>query len=194
MLSPAVFFDRDNTLNIDSGYIGDSDSVELFQGVGEGLYRLKNECGFKLIVISNQSGVARGLITHEQVRMVNKRINELLEESNTRIDAFYYCPFHPDFNSAEESSCRKPSPNLVFKAADELNLDLTKSYFVGDMVSDIECGINASLKTILIDYQNDEGKIISLKNRNKTPNFRTDNFLNACDFIVRDFNGENALA
>jgi len=187
MQSAAVFFDRDNTLNIDPGYLGDPDKVELFEGVGEGIYKLKNECGFKIIVVSNQSGISRGLLTHNKVESVNNRINELLKEYNTTIDAFYYCPYHPEFDSPEKTVCRKPSPQMVLKAAEDFNIDLNRSYFVGDSESDIECGINAGLKTILINYENDNEKIISLKKRNKTPNFTTCIFLNACDYIIDDF-------
>jgi D-glycero-D-manno-heptose 1,7-bisphosphate phosphatase len=195
MLNQAVFFDRDNTLNYDPGYLSDPEQVKLFDGVGEGIAKLKNEFNFKIIVISNQSGIARGYFTKNEVDIINNKINSILSQTyNTSIDAFYYCPFHPDFSSEEESKCRKPSPMLVFKAADELKLDLNKSYFVGDAVSDIECGINAGLKTILIDYQNDSGKIISLKKRNKTPNFIARNFFNACDFIITDFIGGKPIA
>lgn len=190
----AVFFDRDNTLNIDPGYLGEPEKVQLFEGVAEGIYKLKKELNFKIIVISNQSGIARGLITHEQVQLVNNKINELLEKKNTEIDKFYYCPFHPDFNRPDKTDCRKPSPKLVLQAAEEFNIDLSRSYFVGDMPSDIECGINAGLKTILISYKNDSEKIISLKKRNKTPNFVTDNFLNVCNFIINDFRGGNQFA
>ena len=194
MQSAAVFFDRDNTLNIDPGYLGEPEKVQLFEGVEEGIYKLKNEFNFRIIVITNQSGITRGLITHEQVQLVNKKINKLLEKYNTKVDSFYYCPFHPDFDPPEKIDCRKPSPKLVFQAAEEFNIDLNRSYFVGDMPSDIECGINAGLKTVLINYKNDSDKIISLKKRNKTPNFITDNFLNVCDFIIDDFRGGNQFA
>lgn len=183
----AVFFDRDNTLNIDSGYLGAPEKVQLFEGVVEGITILKKELNVKIIVISNQSGIGRGLITHEQVQLVNNKINELLE---TEVDRFYYCPFHPDFNQPEKADCLKPSPKLVFQAAEEFN----RSYFVGDMPSDIECGINAGIKTILINYKNNSDKIISLKKRNKTPNFITDNYLNVCDFIIDNFRGGNQFA
>ena len=190
MLNQAVFFDRDNTLNYDPGYLSDPDKVRLFDGVGEGIAKLKNNYNFKIVVVSNQSGIARGYFTEKEVDEVNNRINSILSENfNTSIDAFYYCPFHPDFSGEEESKCRKPSPMLVYKAADELNIDLKSSYFVGDSVSDIECGINAEMKTVLINYKNDMGKIISLKKRNKTPNFIALNFLNACDYIIADFTG-----
>jgi len=194
MPNQAVFFDRDNTLNFDPGYLSDPNLVNLFEGVGEGIAKLRNEFNFKIIVISNQSGIARGYFTESDVIAVNEKINSILKKKyNTKIDAFYFCPFHPDFNSKEESQCRKPSPLLVFKAANDLDIDLTKSYFVGDSISDIECGFNANLKTVLVNYKNDLGKIISLKNRNKTPTFIVQNFLNACNLIIKDFTGGKLL-
>ncbi|NCO31345.1 HAD-IIIA family hydrolase, partial [bacterium] len=142
MSNPAVFFDRDNTLNFDPGYLSDPNLVNLFEGVGEGIAKLRNDFNFKIIVISNQSGISRGYFTESDVLAVNEKINLILKmQFNTEIDAFYFCPFHPDFSTEEESKCRKPSPLLVFKAANDLDIDLRKSYFVGDSISDIECGI-----------------------------------------------------
>ncbi len=83
MQSAAVFFDRDNTLNIDPGYLGEPEKVQLFEGVEEGIYKLKNEFNFRIIVITNQSGITRGLITHEQVQLVNKKINKFSNDTNT---------------------------------------------------------------------------------------------------------------
>ncbi len=195
MLHPAVFFDRDNTLNYDTGYLSNPDLVELFDGVGEGIFNLKNNFGFKIVVISNQSGIARGFFTEKEVSAVNNKINLILKKDfNTKIDAFYFCPSHPDFSTEEETKCRKPSPMLVVKAANELNIDLSKSYFVGDKVSDIECGINAGVKTVLANYKNDKEIIITLKNRNKTPNFIVGNFLNVCNSIIADYTGGNTFA
>ncbi len=195
MLKPTVFFDRDDTLNYDPGYLSDPSKVKLFDGVGEGIFKLRNEIGFKIVVVSNQSGIARGMFGKEELDAVNNKINSILKtQFNTEIDAFYYCPFHPDFSTEEESKCRKPSPLLVVKAAKELNLDLSKSYFVGDRISDIECGINAGLKTVLVNYKNDEEIIISLKNINKTPNFIVGNFLNACNVIIADYTGGKSFA
>jgi len=194
MSNPAVFFDRDNTLNFDPGYLSNPNLVNLFEGVGEGIAKLRNDFNFKIIVISNQSGISRGYFTESDVLAVNEKINLILKmQFNTEIDAFYFCPFHPDFSTEEESKCRKPSPLLVFKAANDLDIDLRKSYFVGDSISDIECGINANLKTVLVNYKNDLGKIISLKNRNKTPNFIAQNFLNVCNLIIEDFTGGKSL-
>lgn len=97
MLNKAVFLDRDGTLNFDTGYIGDADKVELFPDVGKSLAELKNIYHFKLIVISNQSGIARGLITKEQVEQVNDAINEKLKKFDVQIDAFFLLPLSSRF-------------------------------------------------------------------------------------------------
>ena len=187
----ALFLDRDGTINEDPGYLGDPSSVKLYPGTGKALATLKNQYGFKLVVISNQSGISRGLITHEMVQAVNARINELLAEYNVSIDAFYYCPAHPDFSPEEECGCRKPSPELVLKAADDMKIDLKGSYFVGDAVSDIECGINAGLKTILVKTGYGRESFSILQKQNKFPTFVAENITDVCSFIQKDLTGEN---
>ena len=162
MLHRAVFFDRDGTLNLDPGYLGDPEKVNLYKGVPEVIKKLKDEFGFKIIVISNQSGISRGYITKEDVEAVNEKINELLKQHNTSIDAFYFCPYHPEFNSSEKVSCRKPSPEMVFNAAQDFNIDLSRSYFVGDKLSDVQCGANAGTKTVLIRSEITKEEILSL--------------------------------
>ncbi len=190
MHNSAVFLDRDGTLNEDPGYLGDPDHLKLYPKTGEALSILKNNLGFKLIVISNQSGIARGLITDEMVKAVNVRLNELLEVYNAKIDAFYYCPSHPDYSSKEECGCRKPSPELVFKAAKDFNIDLAHSYFVGDAVSDIECGTNSGLKTILVKTGYGKESFSILKKQNKFPTFVAHDLIEVCNFIQKDCIGE----
>ena len=187
----ALFLDRDGTINEDPGYLGDPNNVKLFPGTGEALSILKNQYGFKLIVISNQSGISRGIITHEMVQAVNAKINELLSEYNVSIDAFYYCPAHPDFSPAEDCGCRKPSPELVLKAADDMKIDLSGSYFVGDSVSDIECGLNAGLKTILVKTGYGRESFSILQKQNKFPTFVAENITDVRSFIQKDLTGEN---
>jgi D,D-heptose 1,7-bisphosphate phosphatase len=187
----AVFLDRDGTINEDPGYLGDPLKVKLFPGAAKSLAELKSKLKFILIVISNQSGVARGLITKQMVDNVNEKINELLNEENTSIDAFYYCTSHPDYNSSEECECRKPSPKLVFDAAEDFQIDLSKSYFVGDSVADIQCGINAGLKTLLVKTGYGNESISILQNQNKIPTFVAENLSHACSVIIKDFIGEN---
>ena len=190
MKNKAVFLDRDGTINIDTGYIGNPNLIELFSGVAEGIKQLKDKYGFLIVVVSNQSGITRGLITEEDVDKVNKRINEILEIDKTKIDAFYYCPFHPKFDLEEKCKCRKPSPQLVFDAAHDLNIDLNKSFFIGDKVSDIECGFNAGLNSILITNTISPVELNELKNSQNSPNFTSSNFLDAVHYIGNICNGE----
>jgi D-glycero-D-manno-heptose 1,7-bisphosphate phosphatase len=190
MPTHAVFLDRDGTLNEDPGYLGDPEKVKLYPGTGEILSLLKNDLNLKLIVVSNQSGIARGLISQKEVESVNGKINEMLKEYNVEIDAFYFCPSHPDFSSPEECICRKPEPYMVLKASKDFNIDLTGSYLIGDAVSDIECGMNAGVKTILVrtGYGNDS--FYTLQKLNKIPTFVADNILEAGRFIQKDISGE----
>ncbi len=186
MRSKAVFLDRDDTINYDPGYLGNPELVKLYDGVGEGIARLKNILGFKIIVISNQSGITRGLITIDEVNAVNNKINEILKEFNTSIDDFYFCPYHPEFDGKEKSKCRKPSPQMVFDAAKKHNIDLKKSYFIGDQFTDVECGNNAGLTTILVLNKISKKEIKNLKSPEKKPNFVAIDFLNACKIIEED--------
>jgi D,D-heptose 1,7-bisphosphate phosphatase len=189
MLSKAVFLDRDGTLNFDPGYLGDPLDLELFSDTGVILSELKNKFQFKLIIISNQAGIARGLITEEQVISVNNELNRKLLEFNVQIDAFYYCPFHPDFSSKEDCLCRKPSPKMILDAANELSIDLSKSYFIGDTAADIIAGLTAQLKTILVKTGKGAESISILQNGNIFPSFVANNLTEAYKFIINDSTG-----
>lgn len=192
MLKAAIFLDRDGTINFDSGYVKNPDDVVLLEGVSEGIRKLKEDFGFKIIVISNQAGVAKGLMSIEDVEAVNERINQILKSRGTSIDKFYYCPYHPDFNEPEKAKCRKPSPFMIQKASEEMGIDLSKSFMIGDRESDIECGFNAGVRTILLKPVNSEEEISILHNHVKKANFVAANFSDACDFIIKDFSGGNS--
>jgi len=189
MLSKAVFLDRDGTLNYDPGYLGNPNDLELFSDTGNVLAALKNKFQFKLIVISNQAGIARGIITEEQVISVNNELNKKLLEFNVQIDAFYYCPFHPDFSSEEDCLCRKPSPKMILDAANDLNIDVSKSYFVGDTAADIIAGLTVQLKTILVKTGKGAESISILQNGNNFPSFVAENLTEAYKFIINDSTG-----
>jgi D,D-heptose 1,7-bisphosphate phosphatase len=190
MSNRAVFLDRDGTLNENPGYLADAEKVVLFPNVGEVLSRLKNEFNFLLIVVSNQSGIARGLMTPEQVEEVNSKINVLLEEFNVSIDKFYYCPFHPQFNTDEECFCRKPSPYMIEEAVRDFDIDLSKSFIIGDSVSDIKCGEKAGVKQVLVLSGHGRESLSILQNENNIPRFVAENFLEAGNFIIKEINGE----
>jgi D-glycero-D-manno-heptose 1,7-bisphosphate phosphatase len=139
---PAVFLDRDGTLMRDVDYCGDPKDVHVFEGASRALRRLKQH-GYQLIVITNQSGIGRGYFSENQYRAVEREVARQL--GNGVIDATYYCPHLPE----DKCTCRKPSPEMILKAAGDYELDLSRSFFVGDKKSDIECGRNAGVKTIL---------------------------------------------
>jgi histidinol-phosphate phosphatase family protein len=127
--------DRDGTLNVDPGYLADPDKLRLIDGVGEALSRLK-ALGYKLAVVSNQSGVSRGLIVADQIPRINARLNELLEPFSVRIEHFEMCFLMPD----DPASRRKPKPDLIQAAARALDVDISRSFMVGDKASDVRAG------------------------------------------------------
>jgi len=139
----AVFLDRDGTLMEDVDYCGEPANVHVFPGAPEALRRLK-EAGYKLVVITNQSGIGRGYFSEEQYRAVESEVDRQLGQD--LIDATYHCPHLP----ADKCKCRKPSPEMLVRAADEHHLDLSRSFFIGDKQSDIDCGRNAGTRTILL--------------------------------------------
>jgi D-glycero-D-manno-heptose 1,7-bisphosphate phosphatase len=142
---PAVFFDRDGTLIDDVGYPRDPARVRLVDGAAEALARLR-EAGFRLVVVSNQSGIGRGLVTENEAQSVHERFVSELERHGVRLDGARYCPHAPGAGC----DCRKPAPGLLLAAADDLGLDLAASFMVGDKSSDVEAGRRAGCRTILL--------------------------------------------
>ncbi len=148
----AIFLDRDGTLNPDPGYISNPDDFNLYEGVAEALHRLQ-QAGFLLILITNQSGIARGLITPEQLAEIHAKMQKQLARAGARIDAIYHCPHHPDFphkDGLTECDCRKPQPGMVLRAIKEHAVDAATSYVVGDRSSDIKIGLKTGITPILI--------------------------------------------
>ncbi|MCE0521792.1 MAG: HAD-IIIA family hydrolase [Methylacidiphilales bacterium] len=152
MKQRAVFFDRDDTLMVNVPYLGDPTHVEIFPEAAEALYALR-QAGFLLFVVSNQSGVGRGLITRGQVSAVDAEMKRQLK--GDYIHAFYHSFAAPDDPYATD---RKPSPELLLQAAKIHDLDLAASFFIGDRLSDIECGINAGCRTVLLAHKKSSRK------------------------------------
>jgi len=153
MKRPAIFFDRDNTLIVCDAYLGDPEGVRLVDGAADAIARAR-ELGFVVVTISNQAGVARGLFPEESVRLVNARLDKLLRRENHEaiIERHEYCPFHPEAvvdEYRQDSEFRKPKPGMILRAAEELNLDLTQSWVIGDTPRDVEAGKAAGCRTIL---------------------------------------------
>ena len=145
---PAVFLDRDGTLNRDKGYVHLWADWEWLPGAPEALARLK-EAGYQLVVVTNQAGVAKGLYQEEAVRELHRLVNQdLAGRGLPTLDAFYHCPHHPDYSGP--CSCRKPAPGLIRLAASERGLDLTRSFLIGDKLSDTEAGRAAGCRSLLV--------------------------------------------
>ena len=145
MSERAVFVDRDGTVIEDPGYLSDPAAVRLVPGAADALRELHDR-GFRLVVVSNQSGIARRLITEEQAAAVHERFVAELAGRGVRLDDVRYCPHAPEAGCA----CRKPLPGLLVDAADELGVDLARSFMVGDKPSDVEAGRRAGCTTILL--------------------------------------------
>jgi histidinol-phosphate phosphatase family protein len=139
-----VLLDRDGTLIVDVGYPRDPDAVELLPGT-QGALRALRDAGFALVVVSNQSGVARGLVSHAEARAVHERLLERLTEGGIELDGAYYCFHGPE----DRCDCRKPEPGLLLRAADELGLSLDRSVMVGDKPSDVDAGRAAGCRSLL---------------------------------------------
>ena len=153
MAFKAIFLDRDNTIIDDPGYINHPNQVQLLPGAGSALSDMRN-MGYKLIIITNQSGVARGIVTEETLSEIHRRLIELLRSEGVSIDGIYYCPFHPDGvieKYRKESRLRKPSPGMLQLAAEDLDIDLRYSWMIGDSYRDVEAGKLAGCRTILIN-------------------------------------------
>src|SRR5262245_61886478 len=151
-LKPAVFLDRDGVVIEDSHYLGNTARVRLVPGAAETIAEL-NRAGWRVVVVTNQSGVARGLFTLESVGVVHTHLAELLRGHGAKIDAFHFCPHHPEAEVPEfriECECRKPKPGMLCRAAAELGLDLAASWMIGDRESDLEAGAAAGCRTVLV--------------------------------------------
>jgi D,D-heptose 1,7-bisphosphate phosphatase len=188
MSDKAIFLDRDETLIEDPGYINNTDQVKLLDGVAEALIELK-ALGYKLIVVTNQSAVARGIVTEKVLGEIHDRLKQLLAEKDAFLDRIYYCPYHPDgvvSKYRKESSCRKPSPGMLLKAADEMGIDLGQSWCIGNSSRDVEAGLRAGCKTILIDtpsHQKQHESSMSLAG--VTPDYKAVNIKEAINIIKK---------
>jgi len=143
----AVFLDRDGTIIEETGYISDPEKVTLLVNVASSIARL-NRKRVPVVVISNQAGVARGLFSVEDIETVNQKLRELLAVHGASLDAIYYCVHHPDYDV--ECDCRKPKPGLLLKAAEEHDIDLARSFMIGDKLTDIQAGRAAGTYTIFV--------------------------------------------
>jgi len=151
-MTRAIFLDRDGTINTEAGYLNHPDQVQLIPRAGAAI-KLLNKAGFIVIVITNQAGIAKGLVREELLPAIHQKLAQLLARQGAAIDGFYYCPHHPEGTVEQykiSCDCRKPLPGMLLRAARELSIDLSASYVIGDKSCDIELGRNAGAPSILV--------------------------------------------
>lgn len=148
----AVFLDRDGTINVEKNYLHRIEDFEFIPGVPQALKKLQ-DAGFLLVVVTNQSGVARGYYTLDDVDVVHQYMRAKLLESGVNIDGIYVCPHHPTKGHSsyrKSCNCRKGKPGMLLQAAEDLNINLKKSYMVGDKLADLEAGDAAGCRSLLV--------------------------------------------
>ena len=153
----AIFLDKDGTLIPDVPYNVDPDKISLSPNTVDGLLALQQQ-GFMLLIISNQSGIARGFFDHDALVIVEQKIQSLLQKYGLSLAGFYYCPHHPESVIARyrlDCTCRKPKPGLILEAGLDHQIDLSQSWLIGDILHDIEAGHRAGCKAILINNGNE---------------------------------------
>lgn len=145
-MNKAAFFDRDGTINVDVHYLYKKEDLQFIEGMPQ-FIRMWNEWGYKVIVVTNQAGIARGYYTEAQMHVLHQYMNEQLNLYGAHIDAFYFCPHHPDFTGP--CHCRKPEPGMLEQAIADFDIDVSQSILFGDKPWDLEaanrCGINGYL-------------------------------------------------
>jgi D,D-heptose 1,7-bisphosphate phosphatase len=192
MAERAVFLDRDNTIIDNDGYLGDPSKVKLMPGAGTALASLR-ALGYRLIVISNQSGVARGMFKEADVEAVNDEMSrQLRKQAGAYIDASYYCPFHPEATVPAyrvDHDWRKPKPGMLKQAAADFHLDLAQCWMVGDQGRDVAAGTAAGCRTILLrdpEHRPAGGYEAETTNGMVSPSFVVRTLSDAARIIVRE--------
>ena len=178
----AVFIDRDGTVVFDKHYLADPRGLEIITTVPEGIKRL-NDAGIPVIMVTNQSGVARGKFDEETLELIHQRLIEILEDNGAIVNGLYYCPHMPDAGC----DCRKPKPGMLLKAKEERGFDLRKSYVIGDRMLDIEMAHSVGAIGVLVPEPGDQYHVDSeIEASKEMPDMRKKTFIEAVDWILRD--------
>jgi len=175
---PAIFADRDGTIIKDTGYPSDPQQVKLLPEVGRSLSVLQ-KTDYVLVIVSNQSGIGRGIITKQQAESVHQQVISKLRSLGIEVEGSYYCPHAP----SDECDCRKPSPTMLLRAARELEVSLSDSFMIGDKRSDIEAGSRAGCKTILFGADANAGE------HDKAPDLVASTWPQVAHFILENNSG-----
>ncbi len=182
----AIFLDRDGVVNVEKTFVLSRGEMELIREAPEAIRKI-NDSAFLAVVITNQSAVARNLINLNELNQIHQKMMDDLKAQGAYLDGIYFCPHHPDYDKSKgnpafirECDCRKPKPGMLLQAAEELNLDLENSIFIGDAERDIMAGKEAGCTTIGVRT----GK--NIETFNVEPDYIFDNILRAVEFIIKE--------
>ena len=176
----AVFIDRDGTINVNYGYINNPNDFKMYPSVAKGIKLLKKN-GFKIIIITNQSGISRGYFSEKSLEEIHEKMKKELSKEDAKVDAIYYCPHHPD----EKCNCRKPKPGMLETAIKDFDIDIENSYIIGDRMLDVEAGRAVGCKTVLVP----EDKVIVKKEMAESdinPDYICDDFYSGVEWIIEN--------
>lgn len=182
-MSKIVFLDRDGTINVEKNYVHRIEDFQFIEGSIQGI-KLLNDNGYKVFVISNQAGIARGYYSEADVDILHRYVNDELFKQGAHIDGFFYCPHHPEHGVGiykTECQCRKPRIGMFEQATKELDVDKNVSWMIGDNISDIQAGKNYGVRTILVATGYGKETIDRIK-----PNYFVPNLYEACKVIIDD--------
>ena len=188
-LKPAVFIDRDGTMTVEGGYINHPSRLQLIRGSADAI-RLCNEHGILAILATNQAGVARGYFTEDLIHVVHGKLEKMLAAKGAKMDAIYYCPHHPREGKRPyraDCDCRKPKPGMIERGCEELPVDRSRSYMVGDKISDSEFGHKMGLRTVMVMTGYGRGEYeYQRQDWTDTPDYIAKNLKDAVEWIIRD--------
>jgi len=186
MLNRGVFLDRDGTIIEEVGYLSRVDQFRFIDGAAKAVKSL-NASGLKVVIVTNQAGVARGYLSETALQEIHCRMADMLRAQSARLDAIYYCPHHPIEGVGPyrmECNCRKPKPGMLDRAARELNIDLSQSFVVGDKITDLETGYAVGCKTVLVRTGYGLGSEEQLAGQPFQPDYIADDVLDASRWIL----------
>jgi len=181
-LSPAIFLDRDGTINHDKNYLSDEKQLKLYKNIEKPLIKFK-QLGFKIVIVTNQSGIARKYFTVTKLKQINSKLMEMLKDLGVTVDGMYYCPHGPD----DDCDCRKPKTGMALRAAKDLKIDLKKSYMIGDSVRDYLFGYNFGGKGILVLTGHGKKQFEKVKKEKQKPLAVVRSLLKTVEVIENDY-------
>jgi len=167
-MKPAALIDRDGTININTHHLNRVEDLQLIPGAGQAIARL-NKAGYPVIIITNQSAIARGILTESGLSDIHDELKNQLSKFDASIDATYHCPHHPKFGDRTVCDCRKPEPGMILRAGIEQNIDLAGSIMIGDNITDVQAGWNAGCRGALVRTGSGENVLSKIddKTRNR---------------------------